>query len=85
MKVIKRIIIFIILIILLAGAMLTYQGYTMYKQALDKISVNQAEYVHIFKKLCTKNNQNMDVLYLLPLYFHFLHSEYSLFEGVFDS
>lgn len=39
MKVIKRIIIFIILIILLAGTLLTYQGYTMYKQALDKISV----------------------------------------------
>ena len=41
MKVIKRIIIFIILIILLAGAMLTYQGYTMYKHALDKISVKE--------------------------------------------
>ncbi len=39
MKVIKRIIIFIILVILFAGAILTYQGYTMYKQALDKISV----------------------------------------------
>lgn len=39
MKVIKRIIIFIILIILLAGTILTYQGYIMYKQALDKISV----------------------------------------------
>lgn len=39
MKVVKRIIIFIILVILFAGAILTYQGYTMYKQALDKISV----------------------------------------------
>ena len=39
MKVIKRIIIFIILIVLFAGAILTYQGYTMYKEALDKISV----------------------------------------------
>ena len=39
MKVIKRIILFIILIILFAGTILTYQGYTMYKQALDKISV----------------------------------------------
>lgn len=39
MKVIKRIIIFIILIILFAGAVLTYQGYTMYKQALEEISV----------------------------------------------
>ena len=39
MKVIKRVIIFIILIILLAGTILTYQGYTMYKEALDKISV----------------------------------------------
>ena len=39
MKVIKRIIIFIILVVLFAGAVLTYQGYTMYKEALDKISV----------------------------------------------
>lgn len=39
MKVIKRIIIFVILVVLFAGAILTYQGYTMYKQALDKISV----------------------------------------------
>ena len=39
MKVIKRIIIFIILIVLFAGAILTYQGYEMYKEALDKISV----------------------------------------------
>ena len=41
MKVIKRIIILIILIVLFAGAVLTYQGYTMYKQALDKISVKE--------------------------------------------
>ena len=39
MKVIKRIIILVILIALFAGAVLTYQGYTMYKEALDKISV----------------------------------------------
>ena len=39
MKVIKRIVIFIILVVLLAGAFITYQGYTMYKQALDEISV----------------------------------------------
>ena len=39
MKVIKKIIIFIILVVLFAGALLTYQGYTMYKEALDKISV----------------------------------------------
>lgn len=39
MKVIKRIIIFIILVVLFAGAILTYQGYAMYKEALDKISV----------------------------------------------
>lgn len=39
MKVIKRIIILIILIILFAGAALTYQGYEMYKEALNKISV----------------------------------------------
>ena len=39
MKVIKKIIIFIILIALFTGAILTYQGYTMYKEALDEISV----------------------------------------------
>jgi len=39
MKVIKRIIILIVLIILFAGAALTYQGYEMYKEALNKISV----------------------------------------------
>lgn len=39
MKVIKRIIIFVILIVLFAGAVLTYQGYTMYKEALDEIGV----------------------------------------------
>jgi len=39
MKVIKKIIIFIILVVLFAGAILTYQGYTIYKEALDKISV----------------------------------------------
>ena len=39
MKVIKRVIIFIILVVLFVGAILTYQGYTMYKEALDKISV----------------------------------------------
>lgn len=39
MKVIKRMIIFIILIVLFAGGILTYKGYTMYKQALDEISV----------------------------------------------
>ena len=39
MKVIKRIIIFIILIILFVVAIFTYQGYTMYRDVLDKISV----------------------------------------------
>ena len=39
MKVIKRILIFVILVVLFSGAILTYQGYTMYKDALNKISV----------------------------------------------
>lgn len=39
MKVIKRIIGFIILVVLFAGAILIYQGYDMYREALDKISV----------------------------------------------
>ena len=39
MNVIKKIIIFVILIILFAGAFLIYQGYTMYKEALNEIGV----------------------------------------------
>lgn len=39
MKVIKRIIVFIILVVLFAGAILAYQGYNMYKEALNKIGV----------------------------------------------
>ena len=39
MKVIRNIIIFIILIGIIAGSIITYKGYTIYKQALDEISV----------------------------------------------
>ena len=39
MKIIKRIILVIVLIIVFIGAILTYKGYTLYKQALDEISV----------------------------------------------
>ena len=39
MKVIKRIIILIVLVLIFAGAFLTYQGYNMYKEALNEISV----------------------------------------------
>lgn len=39
MKVIKKIVIFIILVIIFLGTILTYKGYTIYKDALDKISV----------------------------------------------
>lgn len=39
MKVVKKIIGFIILIVLFIVAILTYKGYSIYKEALDKISV----------------------------------------------
>ena len=39
MKVIKKIIIFIILVLIFAGTFVTYQGYNMYKEALDQMSV----------------------------------------------
>lgn len=39
MKIIRRVIIFILLIITLTGALFTYKGYTLYKEALEKISV----------------------------------------------
>lgn len=39
MKVVRNIIIFIILIGIIAGSIITYKGYTIYKQALDEISV----------------------------------------------
>lgn len=40
MKVIKKVIIFIVLILVFIGALFTYKGYTLYKQALDEISVS---------------------------------------------
>lgn len=39
MKIVKRIIIFIALIILLIGAFITYQGYSIYKTAIEKVSI----------------------------------------------
>ncbi len=39
MKIVKRIIIFIVLIILLTGAFITYQGYTIYKTAIEEVSI----------------------------------------------
>lgn len=39
MKVVKRIIIFIILVVMLIGGLVTYKGYTLYKEALNEISV----------------------------------------------
>ena len=39
MKILKNIIIVVILILLFVGTVLVYQGYTMYREALDKISV----------------------------------------------
>lgn len=40
MKVIKKVIIFIVLILVFIAALFTYQGYTLYKQALNEISVS---------------------------------------------
>lgn len=39
MKIIKKIIIFILLVVFLIGALTTYKGYTLYKDALNEISV----------------------------------------------
>lgn len=39
MKIVKRIIIFIALIILLIGAFITYRGYSIYKTAIEEISI----------------------------------------------
>ncbi len=39
MKIIKRIIIIVLVIIIFIGAIITYKGYSLYKQALDEISV----------------------------------------------
>lgn len=39
MKILKNIIVVVILILLFIGTVLVYQGYTMYREALDKISV----------------------------------------------
>ena len=40
MKVIKRLIIFVILVVLFMCGMLTYKGYSLYKEKLEEISVN---------------------------------------------
>ena len=40
MKIIKRLIIFAILVVLFMGGMLTYKGYSLYKEKLEEISVN---------------------------------------------
>lgn len=39
MKIVKRIIIFIILVVILIGALLTYKGYELYKDALEETSI----------------------------------------------
>ena len=39
MKIVKRIIIFIALIILLIGAFITYRGYSIYKTAIEEVSI----------------------------------------------
>ena len=39
MKVVKKIILIIILVVIFAGTILTYKGYTIYRDALDKMNV----------------------------------------------
>lgn len=39
MKVVKKIILIIILVVIFAGTILTYKGYTIYREALDKMNV----------------------------------------------
>lgn len=62
MKVVKRIIIFIILIVVLAGALLTYKGYTIYKEALDEMSVPD-------KVASIKENENYTKIEDMPEFY----------------
>ena len=51
LKFIKRIIIVIILVILFAGTILTYKGYKIYKEALNKIASDTCKNIKdIFEK-----------------------------------
>ena len=63
MKVIKKIIIFILLIILLLSSLLIYKGYTVYKEALEKISVKD-KVTEIQQKEEYTKLENMSDFYL---------------------
>lgn len=62
MKVIKRIILIIILVVIFAGTILTYKGYTLYKEALDKMSV-------VDKVAQIKSDENYTELKDLPEFY----------------
>ena len=63
MKVIKKIIIFILLIILLLSSLLIYKGYTVYKEALEKISIKD-KVTEIQQKEEYTKLENMSDFYL---------------------
>ena len=62
MKIIKRIILIIILVVIFAGTILTYKGYTLYKEALDKMSVTD-------KVNQIKSDENYTKLNQLPEFY----------------
>ena len=62
MKIIKRIILIIILVVIFVGTILTYKGYTLYREALDKMSV-------LDKVAQIKNDENYTELNKLPKFY----------------
>lgn len=62
MKIIKRIILIIILVVIFAGTILTYKGYTLYREALDKMNVAD-------KVAQIKSNENYTELNKLPEFY----------------
>ena len=62
MKVVKKIILIIILVVIFAGTILTFKGYTIYKEALDKMSV-------VDKVTQIKSDENYTELKDLPEFY----------------
>lgn len=62
MKVVKKIILIIILVVIFAGTILTFKGYTIYQEALDKMSV-------VDKVTQIKSDENYTELKDLPEFY----------------
>ena len=97
MKIVKRIIIFIALIILLIGAFITYQGYSIYKTAIEEVSIkdkiiprdwyvgkltlDNLDYLNVYK---SKSYTKIGMLTLGDLFVNDLNNIFTLSRGIED-